>query len=76
MPEEKNPLKRTKQQLNNYGRYSGIAFQMVAIIGVFSYAGYLLDSWFSTKDPLFTAFMALAGIAIAIYQIIRQVSGK
>ncbi|CAN5157184.1 hypothetical protein BH09BAC6_BH09BAC6_16030 [soil metagenome] len=58
---------------NNYVKFSGIAFQMVAIIGVFSYAGYKIDQSAGHKVQWVTAILALAGVFISLYLVIRSI---
>ena len=67
--------KNNKQPLNSYARYSNMAFQMGAIIGIFTFGGYWLDKWIHTL-PLFTIILSLAGVAIAIYISIKDEIGK
>jgi ATP synthase protein I len=67
--------KKNKQQLNAYARYSNMAFQMVAIIGICTFGGYHLDKWINTL-PLFTILLSLGGVAIAIYVSIKDVIKK
>lgn len=68
-------LKNNKQQFNAYARYSNMAFQMVAIIGICTFGGYHLDKWLNIL-PLFTILLSLAGVAIAIYVSIKDVINK
>lgn len=63
--------KNNKPPLNSYARYSNMAFQMGAIIGIFTFGGYELDKWIRTL-PLFTIILSLAGVAIAIYISIKD----
>ena len=58
---------------NNYVKFSGIAFQMVAIIGVFSYAGYKIDQSANHKVQWVTAILALTGVFISLYIVIRSI---
>jgi F0F1-type ATP synthase assembly protein I len=67
--------KNNKQQLNSYARYSNMAFQMAAIIGIFTFGGYHLDKWIHTL-PLFTIILSLGGVVIAIYVSIKDVINK
>ncbi|MBX2985385.1 MAG: AtpZ/AtpI family protein [Bacteroidia bacterium] len=57
----------------NYIKYSGIAFQMIAIIFIFAYAGNWIDKHFSFKIPIFTLILSLTGVALSIYQLIRTI---
>ena len=68
-------FKNDKQQLNDFARYSNMAFQMGAIIFVFSFGGYHLDKWIHTK-PIFTIILSLGGVAIAIYVSIKDLIKK
>ncbi|MBU0696326.1 MAG: AtpZ/AtpI family protein [Bacteroidetes bacterium] len=69
--DEKKSLKKEKPPLNNYIKYSGLGFQMVGIIGVFTFAGYKIDESRQSKIPLFTAFLSLLGVIIALYIVFR-----
>ncbi|WP_151086970.1 AtpZ/AtpI family protein [Hymenobacter baengnokdamensis] len=53
-------------------KYSGIAVQMVAIIGLSTWAGVWLDGHFQTKTPWYTIGLTLSGIFLALFQVIRS----
>ena len=55
-------------------KYSGIAVQMFAIIGLSTWAGVWLDGHFQPKTPWYTIGLTLGGIFLALYQVIRSVS--
>ncbi|OIP49225.1 MAG: hypothetical protein AUK33_11065 [Flavobacteriaceae bacterium CG2_30_34_30] len=67
---------KPKKQLNNpfgaYAHYSGLVFQMAAIIGVGTFIGYRLDVHYKTDKPLFTAGFSLLSVLAAIFVVIRQ----
>ena len=65
---------KPKEQLNNYARFSGIAFQMIAIIGLGVYAGVKLDEKYPNKYSLFTLICSLVAIGMALYFVINKVS--
>ena len=44
------------------GKFSGIAVQMIAIIGLSTWAGVWLDGHFQTKTPWYTIGLTLTGI--------------
>jgi len=72
--EQKDKQNRERSsQLNTYARFSGIAFQMIAIIGLGVYLGIKLDEKYPNKYKLFTIVLALLSIAMALYNVIRQV---
>lgn len=65
-------MKGKKKALNNYAYYSGIGFQMIAIIGIFAFIGHKLDEWQSTKMPVYTAGLCLVGVFASMYLIIKS----
>lgn len=73
-PEDQDKLKEGKKALNDYGQFTGIAFQMIAIIGIFTFAGYKLDHWMHLKYPVFTISFIFLSVALAIYSIIRSLN--
>ena len=71
MNQEKEPYKKEKQQLNTYAKYSAIGFQMIGIIGAFTFAGYKIDESQNTKTPIYTGILSLIGVFISIYIVIK-----
>ncbi|MFL5753767.1 MAG: AtpZ/AtpI family protein [Bacteroidia bacterium] len=54
-------------------KYSGMAFQMGAIITLGVFGGRKLDIWLGLqKVPVFTLAFSLASVAIAIYLSIKD----
>ena len=64
---------KKKRQLDTYAKFSGIAFQMIAIIGLGSYGGVKLDELYPEFHPMFTLICSLGSVAIAMYLVIKQV---
>lgn len=62
-----------KKQHNNYALFSGIAFQMFAIIGIGSYIGVKLDEHYPNKHNLYTITLSLSAVIIAIVSAIRRI---
>ena len=62
MPPKKNNL-----------RYSSLGFQMAITIGLGAWGGYYLDNKYGTEKPVYTISLVLVAIAVAIYQVIRDV---
>lgn len=62
-------------RINSYARFSGIAFQMAAIIGLGSFGGVKLDEYYPNKYSVFTIICSLISIGIALYYVIKQVTG-
>ena len=61
-------------QASNLAKYSGIAFTMLAIIGLSTWAGIWLDAHFHTKTPWYTVGLMLLGLFVALYQVIRSLT--
>lgn len=57
---------------NTYMRYSTLAFQMLATIGIFTFGGYKLDQHFEMKTPIWTISLALVGVGISLYSVIKD----
>jgi len=62
-------------RINSYAKFSGIAFQMAAIIGLGSFGGVKLDEYYPNKYSVFTIICSLVSIGIALYYVIKQVTG-
>jgi F0F1-type ATP synthase assembly protein I len=63
-----------KNKANNaYLKLSSAAFQMAAVIGGFTWLGTWLDEQFHT-DSLYTVILALLGVGIGLYLIIKEVN--
>ena len=74
MGSENNQNQKKNNQLNDYARFSGIGFQMIVIIGLGVYLGVRLDEKYPNKYKLFTIILSLLSIAIALFNVIRQVT--
>jgi F0F1-type ATP synthase assembly protein I len=61
------------RRVNSYAKFSGIAFQMIAVIGVFAFAGYKIDEATGHTVKWATAGLSLVGVFIALYIVIRSV---
>jgi len=70
---EQNNEEEVGKPLNAYAKYSSIGFQMVVVIGIFTYAGYKIDEAGKHEVKWATAALALIGVFIALYIVIRSV---
>jgi F0F1-type ATP synthase assembly protein I len=57
---------------NSFLRYSNLAIQMGLIIGLFTWAGYKLDTYYQNKEPYLTIALSLIGIGASLYLVIRD----
>lgn len=64
-----------KTPLHSYAYYSNMAVEMGVIIALGVFGGIKMDKWLNTS-PLFTVVLSLAGVAIAMYVIIKTLSPK
>jgi ATP synthase protein I len=75
---EQQPLKKKSQTsprnkgLNDFGRYSGMAFQMFAIILVTTWGGIELDKLAKFNTPVFTIILSILGVFAAIYTAVKD----
>ena len=67
-----NP-KKNNSGLENFSKYSGIAFQMIAIILVFVWAGKKIDDKYSNGESVFIIIFSLLGVGIAMYVVIKDI---
>ncbi len=78
MQYKKNLKKSTKNKdtfknsLSNYAKYSGIAFQMAAVIFVGTWGGYKLDALFKFENHILTLILSLLSVVLAIYVAVKD----
>jgi F0F1-type ATP synthase assembly protein I len=76
--EEQQPLKKKNQKspenkgLNDFARYSGMAFQMIAVILVTTWGGIELDKLAKLHTPVFTIILSILGVFAAIYTAVKD----
>ncbi|MCF6295161.1 MAG: AtpZ/AtpI family protein [Flavobacteriaceae bacterium] len=70
---DKNQDQKPKGQLNTFARFSGLGFQMIAIIGIGSFIGVKLDEKYPNKHNLYTIILSLISVILAIVFIIRRI---
>ena len=70
----KTPLKKSKPPTpNSYVRYTGIAFQMIAIILAGVFGGIKLDQVIERIEfPLFTLVFTFLAVCLSIYYTIKD----
>jgi len=57
---------------NSLAKFTGLAFQMIAIIGGFAYAGYRIDKAANHNTKWATALLALIGVFISFYFVFKS----
>ncbi len=58
----------------NYIKYSGVAFQMLATIGIFVFIGHKIDQYKNIDNFIFTALLGIVGVATSLYHVIRSLN--
>lgn len=69
---KKNPKNQPDKEGNGFARYSGMAFQMIAIILITTWGGIKLDKISGFEKPVFTIILSLLGVFAAIYTAVRD----
>ncbi|WDF56241.1 AtpZ/AtpI family protein [Mucilaginibacter sp. KACC 22063] len=72
MPNEQKENNGASKSLGNYAKFTGIAFQMIIIIGVMSFAGYEIDKHYQHHTQWVTAVLSLTGVFISLYIVIKS----
>ena len=63
---------KDKNTLKSYAKYSGIAFQMGAIIFLGTWGGYKLDNYFNFENHILTLILSMVSVFLAIYTVIKD----
>ena len=69
---KKNQKNPQNKGLNDFAKYSGMAFQMVAIILLATWGGIELDKLAKFKTPVFTIILSILGVFAAIYSAVKD----
>jgi ATP synthase protein I len=69
---KKNPKKLQSKGVQDFAKYSSIAFQMIGIILITVWGGVKLDKLTGWNTPVFTIVLSLLGVFGAIYTVIRD----
>lgn len=63
---------KKKKFLDDYARYTSIAFQMLAIILAGVWGGVELDKLLNAGFPVFTIILTITGVILSIYYVIKD----
>ena len=55
-----------KKGFDAFVRYSSLGFEMMAIIGIFTFAGYKIDQWLDNEFKGFTFGLMVVSVIVAI----------
>lgn len=71
-----NLQKNNKKKFDNFIRYSGLGFEMMAIIAIFTFAGYKIDQWMENEFKGFTLGLMILSVIIAIINSTKNLLKK
>ncbi|PKQ70388.1 AtpZ/AtpI family protein [Raineya orbicola] len=63
---------KEKKDLEGYAKYSGIAFQMIATIGLAVWAGLYLDEKQSLSQPYWTIGLTTMAVIVSIISVVKN----
>jgi F0F1-type ATP synthase assembly protein I len=58
--------------MQDFAKYTGIAFQMIGTILLITYLGYLLDQWLLLAFPVGILLGVLLGVGGSLYLILKK----
>jgi F0F1-type ATP synthase assembly protein I len=67
-----NKIQKPKKKLDDFIRYSSLAFEMIVIMGLGVFAGVKIDKWLGLSFPVFTLILMILAVIGAIYYAIRK----
>ena len=68
----KNQRPQSQKPINEYVKYSGLAFQMAALILLGYWLGTKIDKWFDLSIPVFTIILILLFLSVSFYSLIKS----
>ncbi|KAA2240225.1 AtpZ/AtpI family protein [Chitinophaga agrisoli] len=71
-PSTKKKLPPKKKSSNVLLRYAGLAFQMMATLGLAVFVGYKLDRWIGWSFPVLMIIFSLLALTLLLWQIIKD----
>lgn len=71
-PQDMKDKNDTPKELNSYMKFTTMGFQMIVIIGGFTWAGYKIDEICHHTTKWVTALLSLTGVFISLYLVIRS----
>lgn len=69
-------LDKKKKSFDNYVKYSGLGFQMLAIIAAGVFGGYKLDKMSGNRFPVFLLLLSVFSVGMSIYIAISDLLKK
>lgn len=64
--------KKYKSKIDDFIRYSSLGFEMMAIIGVFTFGGFKIDQWMKNQFKGITLGLMILSVIIAVIYATRN----
>jgi hypothetical protein len=64
--------KKYKSKIDDFIRYSSLGFEMMAIIGVFTFGGFKIDQWMKNQFKGITLVLMILSVIIAVIYATRN----
>ncbi|WP_207433399.1 AtpZ/AtpI family protein [Sabulibacter ruber] len=75
-PQQQPTGPKRKSDVKPYLRYSGLAFQMIAIMAIAALGGRKLDEHFQNKTPWWTFGLLIVAVFACMYSVIVSLTRK
>ena len=72
LSKSKNQQPQNQKPINDYVKYSGLAFQMAALILLGYWLGGKIDKWLELSIPVFTIILILLFLSVSFYSLIKS----
>lgn len=73
---QKKKKNNPKNRFDSFIGYSSLGFEMIAIIGLFTFAGYKIDQWMENEFKGFTFGLMVLSVVVAIVYGVRSLLKK
>jgi len=70
------PTNKPKNSFDNFIRYSSLGFEMMVIIGGFTFLGFKIDQWMKNEFKGFTLGLMVLGVVGALVYATRSLLKK
>ncbi|ALI99195.1 AtpZ/AtpI family protein [Rufibacter tibetensis] len=71
-----SPRPKKNSEVKPYLKYSGLAFQMIAIMGGAALGGRKLDAYFQNETPWWTLGLLAVAVFASMYSVIVSLTHK
>ncbi len=72
LSKQNRPQPQNQRQINEYVKYSGLAFQMAALLLAGYWIGGKIDHWLNLSVPVFTILLMVSSVILSIYSLIKS----